>query len=95
MHETLLESGQHLHATIIACDFVQSTIAQKFERSKIKEIVTDDASAIHLRMALAILAPFDALIVQYESNRVPTFEMMLDLHSLSEEYKKNSYLPAL
>jgi hypothetical protein len=83
-----LESEQHLHVIITARDFVQSTSAQKNERSKIKEIVTDDTFVDNLRKALAILAPIDALIVKYQSDKVPISKVMPDFHNLLEEYKK-------
>jgi hypothetical protein len=88
MCQTLLESERHLHVIITACDFVQGTSAQKSERSKIKEIVTDDAFVNNLRKALAILAPIDVLIVKYQSNKVPISEVMPNFHNLPEEYKK-------
>jgi hypothetical protein len=66
---------------------VQGT-AQKSERSKIKEIMTDDTFVNNLRKALAILAPINTLIVKYESDKVPISEVMPDFHNLSEEYKK-------
>ncbi len=88
MCQTLLESERHLHVIITACDFVQGTSTQKSERSKIKEIVTDDAFVNNLRKALAILAPIDVLIVKYQSNKVPISEVMPNFHNLPEEYKK-------
>jgi hypothetical protein len=60
-----LESERHLHVIVTARDFLQGTSTQKSERSKIKEIMTDDAFVNNLRKALAILAPIDALIVKY------------------------------
>ncbi len=88
MCQTLLESEQHLHVIVIARDFAQGTSAQKNERSKIKEIMTDDAFVKNLRKILAILAPIDALIVEYQSNKVPISEVMPDFHNLPEEFKK-------
>jgi hypothetical protein len=88
MCQTLLESERHLHVIITACDFVQGTSAQKSERSKIKEIVTDNAFVNNLRKALAIFAPIDVLIVKYQSNKVPISEVMPNFHNLPEEYKK-------
>jgi hypothetical protein len=67
---------------------VQGTSAQKSERSNIKEILTDDTFVNNLRKALAILAPIDALIVKYQSDKVPISEVMPDFHNLPEEYKK-------
>jgi len=61
MCQTLLELEQHLRVIVIARDFVQGTFAQKSERSKIKEIMTDDAFMNNLRKALAILTPINAL----------------------------------
>jgi len=55
MCQTLLESERHLHVIVTARNFVQS-IAQKSERSKIKEIMTDDTFVNNLRKALAILS---------------------------------------
>ncbi len=83
-----MESERHLHVIVTAHDFVQSTSAQKSERSKIKEIVTNDIFVNNLRKALAILALIDALIVKYQSDKVPIFEVMSDFHNLPEEYKK-------
>jgi hypothetical protein len=88
MCQTLLESERHLHVIVIACDFVQGTSAQKNERSKIKEILTDDAFVNNLRKAFAILALINALIVKYQYDKVPIFEVMPDFHNLPEEYKK-------
>jgi hypothetical protein len=34
--------------------------------------------------AFAILAPIDALIVKYQSNKVPISEVMADFHNLPE-----------
>jgi hypothetical protein len=82
MCQILLESERHLHVIITARDFVQGTSAHKNERSKIKEIVTDDPFVNNLRKALAILAPIDALIVKYQSDKVPNF------YNLPEKYKK-------
>jgi hypothetical protein len=42
----------------------------------------------NLRKALTILALIDALIVKYQSDKVPISEVMLDFHNLPEEYKK-------
>jgi len=50
--------------------------------------VTDDTFVNNLRKALTILAPIDALIVKYQSDKVPIFEVMPDFHNLPEEYKK-------
>jgi len=47
--------------------------------------VTDDAFVNNLRKALA---PIDVLIVKYQSDKVPIFEVMPDFHNLPEEYKK-------
>jgi hypothetical protein len=67
---------------------VQGTSAQKSEKSKVKEIVTDDAFVNNLHKALAILTPVDALIVKYQSDKVPISEVMPNFHNLPEEYKK-------
>jgi hypothetical protein len=88
MCQTLLESEQHLHVIVTARNFVQGTFAQKSERSKIKEIMTDNAFVNNLRKALAILASIDALIVKYQSNKVPIFEVMPNFHNLPAKYKK-------
>jgi hypothetical protein len=56
-------------------------------RQKIKEIVMDDAFVNNLRKALAILALIDALIVKYQSDKVPISEVMPNFHNLPEEYK--------
>jgi len=87
MCQTLLESERHLHVIVTARDFVQGTSSQKSKRSKIKEIVTNDAFVNNLRKALAILAPIDILIVKYQSDKVPISEVMPDFHNLPEEYK--------
>jgi hypothetical protein len=50
--------------------------------------MTDDAFVKNLRKILAILAPIDALIVEYQSNKVPISEVMPDFHNLPEEFKK-------
>ncbi len=50
--------------------------------------MTDDTFVDNLRKALAILAPIDALIVKYQSDKVPISEVMPDFHNLLEEYKK-------
>jgi hypothetical protein len=88
MCQTLLESERHLHVIVTARNFVQGTYAQKNERSKIKQIVTDDTFVNNLRKALAILSPIDALIVKYQSDKVPISEVMPDFHNLPEEFKK-------
>jgi hypothetical protein len=88
MCQTLLESERHLHVIVTARDFVQGTSAQKSEKSKVKEIVTDDAFVNNLHKALAILTPVDALIVKYQSDKVPISEVMPNFHNLPEEYKK-------
>jgi hypothetical protein len=88
MCQTLLESERHLHVIVTARDFVQSTSAEKSERSKIKEIVTDDAFVNNLCKALTILASIDVLIVKYQSDKVPISEVMPNFHNLPEEYKK-------
>jgi hypothetical protein len=88
MCQTLLESERHLHVIVTARDFVQGTFAQKSERSKIKEIVTDDSFVNNLRKPLASLAPIDALLLKYQSDKVPISEVMPDFHNLPEEYKK-------
>jgi hypothetical protein len=88
MCQTLLESEQHLHVIVTARNFVQGTSAQKNERSKIKEIVTDDTFVNNLRKAFAILASIDTLIVKYQYDKVPIFEVMPNFHNLPEEYKK-------
>jgi hypothetical protein len=88
MCQTLLELKRHLHVIITARDFVQSAFAQKSERSKIKEIVMDDTFVNNMCKALAILARIDALIVKYQSNKVPISEVMPDFHNLPEKYKK-------
>jgi hypothetical protein len=49
--------------------------------------VTNDAFVNNLRKAFAILAPIDALIVKYQSDKVPISEVMPDFHNLPEEYK--------
>ncbi len=67
---------------------MQGTSAQKSERSKIKEIVTDDTFVNNLHKALAILALIDVLIVKYQSDKVPISKVMPDFHNLFEEYKK-------
>jgi len=54
-----------LHVIVTARDFVQGTSAQKSEKSKVKEIVTNDAFVNNLRKALTILTLIDALIVKY------------------------------
>ncbi len=48
----------------------------------------DDAFVNNLRKALTILAPIDALIIKYQFDKVPIFEVMPDFHNLPEEYKK-------
>jgi hypothetical protein len=83
-----LELERHLHVIVTARDFVRGTSTQKSERSKIKEIVTDDAFVNNLRKALAILAPIDVLIIKYQSDKVPIFEVMPNFHNLPKEYKK-------
>jgi hypothetical protein len=88
MCQTLLELERHLHVIVTARDFVQGTTAQKNERSKIKEIMTNDAFVNNLRKALAILASINALIVKYQYDKVPISEVMFDFHNLPEEYKK-------
>jgi hypothetical protein len=88
MCQTLLELERHLHVIVTAHDFVQGTYAQKNERSKIKEIVTDDAFVNNLRKALAILAPIDALIIKYQSDKVPISEVMFDFHNVLKKFKK-------
>jgi len=88
MSQTLLESERHLHVIVTARDFVQGTSAQKSKKSKVKEIVMDDAFVNNLRKALAILTPIDALIVKYQSDKVPISEVMPDFHNLPKEYKK-------
>ncbi len=88
MCQTLLELERHPHVIVTTRDFVQGASAQKSERSKIKEIVTDDAFVNNLRKALAIFAPIDVLIVKYQSDKVPISEVMPDFHNLLEEYKK-------
>ncbi len=88
MCQTLLESERHLHVIVTAHDFVQGTSAQKSERSKIKEIVTDNVFVNNLRKALAILTSIDALIVKYQFDKVPISEVMPDFHNLPKEYKK-------
>jgi hypothetical protein len=88
MCQTLLESERHLHVIVTAHDFVQGTSSHKSERSKIKEIVTNDAFVNNLHKALAILAPIDALIIKYQFDKVPISEVMPNFHNLPEEYKK-------
>jgi hypothetical protein len=88
MCQTLLESERHLHVIVTAHNFVQGTSAQKSERSKIKEIMTDDAFVNNLCKALAILAPINALIVKYQSDKVSISEVMPDFYNLPEKYKK-------
>jgi hypothetical protein len=65
MCQTLLELERHLHVIVTARDFVQGTSAQKCEKSKVQEIVTNDAFVNNLRKALTILTLIDALIVKY------------------------------
>jgi len=65
MCQTLLELERHLHVIVTARDFVQGTSAQKSEKSKVQEIVTNDAFVNNLRKALTILTLIDALIVKY------------------------------
>jgi hypothetical protein len=48
----------------------------------------DNAFVNNLRKALTILAPINALIIKYQSDKVPISEVMLDFHNLPEEYKK-------
>jgi hypothetical protein len=88
MCQTLLELKRHLHVIVTARDFVQGTSAQKSERSNIKEIVMNDVFVNNMRKALAILTLIDALIVKYQSDKVPISEVMPDFHNLPEEYKK-------
>jgi hypothetical protein len=71
MCQTLLESERHLHVIVTAHDFVQGTSAQKSERSKIKEIVTDDVFVNNLHKVLAIFAPIDALLSNINLIRCP------------------------
>jgi hypothetical protein len=88
MCETLLQSERHLHNIVNARDFLQGTSSQKKERSQIKLIVTDEAFVSKLEKVLAILAPIEALIVKYQSDKVPISEVMPDFQSLPEEFNK-------
>ncbi len=50
--------------------------------------MADDAFVNNLCKALAILALINVLIVKYQYDQVPIFEVMSDFHNLFEEYKK-------
>ncbi len=50
--------------------------------------MTNDAFVNNLCKALAILTSINTLIIKYQSDKVPIFEVMPNFHNLSEEYKK-------
>ncbi len=50
--------------------------------------MTNNAFVNNLRKAFAILAPINALIIKYQSDKVPISEVMPDFHNLPKEYKK-------
>jgi hAT family C-terminal dimerisation region len=85
---SLLESERHLHAIVTARDFVQGTVAQKSERMKVREVVTDKDFIESLKKALAILEPLDKLIVKYQSDKVPISDVMHDFHTLPDAFMK-------
>jgi hypothetical protein len=86
--KTLLSSEQHLHAIVSARDFIKGTAAQKKERAEVKETVTDPDFVKLLKRSIAILEPLDALIVKYQSDKVPISEVMPDFHKLPERFEK-------
>lgn len=65
MAKTLLQSEQHLHAIVTACDFVQGTATQKEQGKAVHDMVTDQHFIDNLKKTLAILRPVDGLIVKY------------------------------
>ncbi len=77
-----------MHVIVTVRNFVQGTSAQKSEKSKIKEIMTNDAFVNNLHKALAIFIPIDILIVKYQSDKVPISEVMPNFHNVPKEYKK-------
>jgi Protein of unknown function (DUF 659) len=85
---SLLEFERHLHAIVTARDFVQGNVAQKSERMKVREVVTDKDFVENLKKALVILEPLDKLIVKYQSYKVPIFDVMRDFHALPDAFMK-------
>jgi hypothetical protein len=65
MAKTLLQSEQHLHAIVTACNFVRRMAAQKEQRKAVRDMVTDQHFIDNLKKTLAILHPVDGLIVKY------------------------------
>ena len=88
MCATLLASERHLFAIVTARDFAaKGSSAQKAERKRVKEVVSDDNFVENLKKALKILVPIDRLIVKYQSDKVPVSEVLPDFHSLPGEFE--------
>jgi hypothetical protein len=86
MFVSLLASERIIHAIVTAREFVVGTTAQKAERQKIKELITDDNFIRMINKALGILKPIDALIVKYQSDKVPVSEGFPDFYLLPERF---------
>ena len=69
--QSILENEPHLHVMVSARDFVSGNAKQREKRQSIKNTITASELVINLEKALEILAPIDALIKFFQSDRVP------------------------
>jgi hypothetical protein len=84
MAKTLLQSEQHLHAIVTACDFVQGAA----KRKAMRDTITDQHFIDNLKKTLSVLCLVDGLIIKYESDKVLILEVMPDFHALPNEFAK-------